>query len=146
MTAQVRWRALIVACGLLLAVLASHVFFFQELFFAFLFFAAAYLILLLLAALAIGFWMLYARGVVYFATRAAKQGHRALPLARVLVLWFAPTVAKTAEAVSAGQQIFFYPFRGLLQSWLHSLRLDASQFREDAEHAAKNFRVHLKQS
>src|SRR6266849_2068422 len=135
MTEQVRRRALLAACGLLAAVLASRVFYFQELFFAFLLFAAAYLIFLVLAALAVGFWFLYARGVVYLASRAAKQGHRALPLARVLVLWLAPTVAKTAEVVSAGQQILFYPFRGLLHRWLQSLRLDAFRFREDAEHA-----------
>ncbi len=146
MTAQVRRRALIATCGLLVAALASRVFYFQELFFAFLLFAAAYLIFLVLAALAVGLWLLYARGVVYLATRAAEQGHQALPLVRVLILWLAPTVARTAEAVSAGQQILFYPFRSLMHGWLRSLRLDASQFREDAEHAIKQMRLRPKQS
>jgi hypothetical protein len=146
MRAQVSWRALMAACVLLVAVLASRVFYFQELFFAFLLFAAAYAVFLVLAALAVGFWLLYARGVVYLASRAANQGHRALPLARVVVLWLAPSVAKTAEVVSAGQQILFYPFRGLLHRWLQSLRLDASQFREDAEHAVKHLRLRPKQS
>src|SRR5260370_15822030 len=114
MTAQVKRRALIAACGLLVAVLASRVFYFQELFFAFRWFAGAYLIFLVLAALAVGLWLLYARGVVYLATRAAEQGHQALPLVRVLVLWLAPTVTRTAAAVSVGQQILFYPFRGLM--------------------------------
>ena len=146
MTLQVRRRALTAACGLLVAVLASRVFYFQELFFAFLLFAAAYLIFLVLAALVVGLWLLYARGVVYLATRAAEQGHHALPLVRVLVLWLAPTVTRTAEAVSAGQQILFYPFRGLMHGWLQSLRLDASHFREDAEHAVKQMRLRPKQS
>jgi hypothetical protein len=146
MRAQVRWGALIAACGLLVAVLASRVFYFQELFFAFLLFAAVYLVFLVLAAIALGFWWLYARSVVYLANRAAAQGHRALPLARVLVLWLAPTVARTAEVVSAGQHILFYPFRSWMQGWLHSLRLDASQFRVDAEHAVKHLRLRPKQS
>jgi len=146
MTAQIRRRALVTACGLLAAVLASRVFYFQELFFAFLLFAAGYLVFLVLAALAVGLWLLYARGVVYLATHAVEQGHHALPLVRVLVLWLAPTVARTAEAVLAGQQIFFYPFRGLLHGWLQSLRLDASHFREDAEHAGRHLRLRPKQS
>lgn len=145
MTAKARRRALIVSGGLLAAVLASRIFFLQELLFAFLLFAAAYLVLLVLVALGVGLWLLYARGVVFLATRAAEQGHRALPLVRVLVLWLAPTVARTAEVASAGQQIFFYPFRGLMHGWLQSLRRDASRFREDAERAAKHFRL-LKQN
>jgi hypothetical protein len=48
--------------------------------------------------------------------------------------------------VSAGQQILFYPFRGLMRGWLQSLRLDASHFREDAEHAVKQMRLRPKQS
>ncbi len=146
MTSHVRRRALIAACGLLVAVLASRVFYFQELFFAFLLFAAAYLIFLVLAAVAVGLWLLYARGVVSLATHAAEQGHNALPLVRILVLWLAPTVARTAGAVSASQQILFYPFRGLMRGWLQSLRLDASHFREDAEHAVRHLRLLLKQS
>src|SRR5260370_35152313 len=114
MTAQVKRRALIAACGLLVAVLASRVFYFQELFFAFLLFAAAYLIFLVLAALAVGLWLLYARGVVYLATRAAEQGHQALPLVRVLVLWLAPPGTGTGAAGAFGPQILFYPLRGLM--------------------------------
>lgn len=146
MTAQVKRRALLTMCGLLAVLLVSRVFFFQELFFAFLFFAAGFLILLIVAGLAFGLWFLYARLVMYLAARAVKQGHQALPLLRVLVLWLAPTVARTAEVVSAGEQILLYPFRGLLHGWLQSLRLDASHFREDAERAVKHFRLPLKQS
>jgi len=146
MTAQIKRRALIVACGLLAAFLVSRVFYFQELFFAFLLFAALFLFFLLVAGLACGLWFLYARLVVYLASRVVAQGHQALPLFRVLVLWLAPTVARTAEAVSVGQHIVFYPFRGLLRGWLQSLRLDASHFRADAERAVKHLRLPLKQS
>ena len=146
MPAQTKWRALMAAFGLLVTVLASRVFYFQELFFAFLFFAVAYLILVLLVGLALGLWFLYARIVVYLAVHAAKQGRHAMPLLRVLVLWLAPTVAKTAGAVLAGQDILLYPFRGLLLGWLDSFRLDAAQFREDAERAVKQLRFRVKQS
>jgi hypothetical protein len=146
MTAQTKRRALMAACGLLVTVLASRVFYFQELFFAFLFFAMVYFILLLVVGLAFGLWFLYARAVVYLAVHAAKQGRNAMPLLRVLVLWLAPTVAKTAGAVLAGQQILFYPFRGLLLGWLDSFRLDAAQFREDAERAVRHLRFRVKQS
>jgi hypothetical protein len=84
--------------------------------------------------------------VVFLASRAAEQGHHALPLFRVLVLWLAPTVTKTAGAVSARQHVLFYPFGGLLHRWLKSFRLDAAHFREDAERAARHLRPHLKQS
>ncbi|HEX4543293.1 MAG TPA: hypothetical protein VH114_09000 [Candidatus Acidoferrum sp.] len=146
MTAQTKRRALIAACGLLAIVLASRIFYFQELFFAFLLFAAGYLILVLLAALAACLWLLWARGVVYLASRATKQGNRALPMLRVLVLWLAPTVARTAEAVSAGQQILFYPLLGLTHSWLQSFRRDALHLRDEAGRAAKHLRLRLKQS
>ena len=142
MKPQTRRRTLIAAFGLLLTVLASRIFYFQELFFAFLFFAAGFLILLLTASLAVVLWLLYARGVVYFATQVVEQGHHALPLLRAVVLWLAPTVTKTAGAISVGQQVLFYPF----SAWLRSLRLDASRLREDAERAAKYLRLHLKQS
>jgi hypothetical protein len=145
MTAETRRRAfitLMAACGLLVTVLASRVFYFQELFFAFLLFAAGFVILLLAAGLAVGLWLLYARGVVYLAARAVERGHHALPLLRVVVLWLAPTVTKTAGAVSASQQILFYPFH----AWLRSLRLDASHFRVETERAAKHLRLGLKQS
>lgn len=146
MDRQVKKRALIVAFGLLAPVVASRYFFAQELFFAFLFFAAGYLVILLALGLAFALWFVYARVVVFLASRAARSGHRALPLLRVLVLWLAPAVVRTAEAVSAGQQILFYPFGSLLQGWLRSFRMDAAHLREDAERAAKHLRLPLKQS
>lgn len=146
MTARTKRRALMTAGGLTLAALAFRVFYFQELFFAFLLFAIAFVILLLMAALALGLWLLYARGVAYLATRTVKQGKHALPLVRALVLWLAPTVTKTAGAVSAAQEVLFYPFRGALRGWLKSFLMDASHFREDAERAAKHLRLLLKQS
>lgn len=139
-------RTLIGACGLLATVFAFRNFYFQELFFAFLLFAITYVIFLAVVGLAAGLWFLYARGVVYLASRAAEQGHHALPVLRVLVLWLAPSVTKTAGAVSAGQQVLFYPFGGILQRWLKSFRLDAAHFREHAERAARHLRLHLKQS
>ena len=105
-----------------------------------------FLILLLMAGAAVGVWMLYARAVVYLATRTARQGQRALPAARATVLWLAPTVIRSAGAVSSAQQILFYPFSGPLRGWLRSFRLDASHFREDAERAVKHLRLLLKQS
>lgn len=139
-------RTLIAVCALLAVVLAFQSFYFQELFFAFLLFAIVFLILLLIAVLAVGAWMLYAWTVVFLATRTAEQGRHALPLFRALVLWLAPTVTKTAGLVSEAQHILIYPFGGPLRAWLHSFRLDASQFREDAERAAKHLRLLLKQS
>ncbi|HEY6946918.1 MAG TPA: hypothetical protein VI431_17400 [Candidatus Acidoferrum sp.] len=146
MEPQTKRRMLIALCGLLVTVFALRSFYFQELFFAFLLFAILFLLLLLMAGLAVGLWMLYAHAVVYVATRTAKQGQRAMPLARVLVLWLAPTVTKTAGAVSAGQRILFYPFGDPLHRWLRSLSLDASQFRADADRAVKHLRLLLKQS
>ena len=137
-------RALICAFGLLLAVLASRVFYIQELFFAFLFFALAYLLLLLVVAVVFCVLYLYARGTTYLAVRISAQGHRALPLFRVLVLWFAPPVMKTAEALSVGQRILFYPFHGLLRGWSQSLRRDVFQFRDDTDRALKHLRFLLK--
>jgi hypothetical protein len=133
-------RALICACGLLLTVLAFRVFFIQELFFAFLFFALAYLLLLLLVAVVFCALYLYAKGMTYLAVRISAQGHRALPVFRVLVLWFAPTVT----VPSVGQRILFYPFYGLLQGWSQSLRRGVSQFRDDTERAVKHLRLLLK--
>src|SRR5260370_42143406 len=91
MTARAKWRISLALCGLLVTVLASRVFYFQELFFAFLLFAMGFLIFLLMAAVGIGVWLLYARTVVYLSTRTVKQGHHALPSVRALVLWLAPT-------------------------------------------------------
>src|SRR5260370_11839806 len=85
-----KWRALKVACGLLVAVLAFRVFYFQELFFAFLLFTTAYLLLLLLVAVVLCLLYAYVRGVTYVAARASVQGRRTLPLLRVLVLCLAP--------------------------------------------------------
>ena len=139
-------KALLVACGIPATVFAFRSFYFQELFFAFLLFAMVFLVLLLTAAIAVGVWMLYARAVVYLATRTARQGRRALPAARATVLWLAPTVVKTAEAVSSAQQFLFYPFAGPLRRRQRSSRLDASHFREDTERAVKHLRLLLKQS
>lgn len=146
MRSKTWWRTLIVVSALPAAILAFRSFYFQELFFAFLLFAMLFLILLLIAAIAAGIWMLYARAVVYLATRTARQGQRALPAARATVLWLAPTVIRTAGAVSSTQQILFYPFAGPLRQWLRSFRMDASHFREDAERAVKHLRLLLKQS
>lgn len=149
MTAQAKRRTLkvlLVACGIPATVFAFRSFYFQELFFAFLLFAMAFAILLLMAAIAVGLWMLYARAVVYLATRTAKQGQRALPAARATVLWLAPTVIRTADAVSSTQQVLIYPFAGSLRRWLRSFLLDASHFRDDAERAVKHLRLLLKQS
>ena len=137
-------RALICAFGLLFAVLAFRVFYIQELFFAFLFFALAYLLLLLVVAAVFGVLYLYATGMTYLAVRVSAQGRRALPVFRVLVLWFAPTVTETVEILSVGQRILFYPFQGLLRGWSHSLRRDASQFREDTERTVRHLRLLLK--
>lgn len=137
-------RALICACGLLLSVLAFRVFFIQELFFAFLFFALAYLVLLLLVAVVFCALYLYAKGMTYVAVRISAQGHRALPVFRVLLLWFAPTVTEIVEVLSVGQRILFYPFYGLLRGWTQSLRRDVSQFREDTERTVKHLRLLLK--
>lgn len=139
-------RTLIAVCAIPAAILAYRSFYFEELFFAFLLFAMAFLILLLMAAIAGGIWMLYARAVVYLATRTAEQGRHALPLFRALVLWLAPTVTKTAGLASAVQQAFFFPFNGALRGWLKSFHMDATHFREDAERAAKHLRLLLKQS
>ncbi|PYT68634.1 MAG: hypothetical protein DMG39_20515 [Acidobacteria bacterium] len=149
MTALAKRRTLmvlLVACGFPVAALASRSFYFQELFFAFLLFASVFLILLLAACLAVGVWILYARAVVYLATRTVKQGQRAMPIMRAMVLWLAPTVAKTAGFVSAGQEMLVYPFGGALRGWMRSFRLDSAHFREDAERAAKHLRLRLKQS
>ena len=139
-----KWRALFAACGLFLAALAFRVFYIQELFFAFLLFAIAYLLLLLLVAAAFCALYVYARGIGYLAVRISAEGHRALPLFRVLVLWLAPTVTSTAQALVLARHILFYPFYGLLRGWSQSFRRDLSQFHEDTERAAKHLRVLLK--
>lgn len=146
MTAQAKRRALIALCGPPVLVLAFQSFYFQELFFAFLLFALAFLVLLLTAGIAAAAWILYARAVVYLATRTAEQGRRAMPIVRAMALWLAPTVSRTAGAVSAAQEVLLYPFGSRLRVWLKSFRLDASHVREDAERAVKHLRLLLKQS
>lgn len=138
--------ALIALCGLPVTVRASRVFYFQELFFAFLLFAMVFLILVLMAGIAVGVWMLYTRAVVYVAARTVKHGQRALPTMRATVLWLAPTVIKTAGAVSASQQILLYPFSRNPLRWLRLFHFDVSRFRDDTERAAKHLRLLLKQS
>jgi hypothetical protein len=144
MSPQAKKRTLVVACGLLVTLLGSRVFYFQELFFALLLFAGLFFILLLLACIVAGVWMLYEKGMVYLANWTVKQGHRAIPPMRAMVLSLTPTVKKTAELASAGQQILFDPSSGKLQKWLRSFRTDASHFRSDAERAIKHLRLLLK--
>src|SRR5260370_30312699 len=76
--AMFNWRALICACGLLVAVLAFRFFYIQELFFAFLFFAIAFLCLLLMAAAVFCLLYVYVKGTTFLAVRVSAQGHRAL--------------------------------------------------------------------
>jgi len=149
MTSQAKRRALrvlLVACGIPATVFASRSFYFQELFFAFLLFAMLFLVLLLVAGFAVGVWLLYARAVVYLATRTARQGQRALPAARAAVLWLAPTVIRSADAVASAQHTLSQPLAGPMRRWLRSFRLDAFHFREEAERAVKHLRLRLKQS
>jgi hypothetical protein len=142
--AMLNWRALICACGLLVAVLAFRVFYIQELFFAFLFFAVLFLLLLLMAAAVFCLLYLYAKGMAHLAVHISAQGHRALPLLRILVLWFAPTVTRSAQALLITHGILFYPVYGLVQGWSQSFRRDVFQFREDTERALRHLRVLLK--
>src|SRR4029077_4546101 len=107
-------RALIGACGLLVAVLAFRFFYIQELFFAFLLFAIVFAILLLMAASVFCLLYLYAKGMAYLVVRVSAEGHHALPLFRVFVLWLAPTVTSTTQALITGHRNLFYPFFGLL--------------------------------
>lgn len=141
---MLNWRALMGACGLLVAVLAFRFFYVQELFFAFLFFAILFLSLLLMAVVVFGVLYLYAKGMAYLAVRVSAQGQRALPLVRVLVLWSAPAASRIAQALLLAHRILFYPFYGLVHEWSQSFRRDVSQFREDTERAAKHLRVPLK--
>ncbi len=141
---MLNWRALICACGLLVAVLAFRVFYIQELFFAFLFFAIVFLLLLLMAAAVFCVLYAYAKGMAYLAVRISAQEHHALPLFRILVLWFAPTVTRTAQALLLAHRILFFPFYGLVREWSQSFRRDVSQFREDTERAVKHLRILLK--
>src|SRR5260370_8970867 len=73
--AMFNWRALICACGLLVAVLAFRVFYIQELFFAFLFFAILFLLLLLMAAAVFCVFYVYARGMAYLVVPIVTHVH-----------------------------------------------------------------------
>ena len=142
MSPKAKKRTLIAACGPLVTVLASRVFYFQELFFALLLFAGVFFVLLLLACIVVGVWMLYVKGVIHLAQWTVEQGHRAwLPL-RARLLELAPTATKTTEIPSTARHMRVYAFGSLLQS----LRLDASRFRADAERAVKHLRLLLKHS
>ena len=141
-----RGRALKWASGLLIAVFAFRIFYFQELFFAFLLFAAGYLVLLLLVGVVLCFWDLYARGMASLAAPVDAQCHRVLPLLRVLVLWLAPTAAKAGSALLVCLHALFGPIQGLAQGWLLSFRVDAALFRKDTERAVEQLRLLLKQS
>ena len=145
MSPQAKKRTLIAACGLLVTVLASRVFYFQELFFALLLFAGAFSVLLLLACIVTMVWMLYVKAVMYLAAWTVKQGHRALLPLRT-ILDEAPTISQTAGVASAPRHTLFYLFGNSLRSLLRSLRQDASHFRADAERAVKHLRLLLKHS
>lgn len=146
MSPKAKKCTLIAACGLLVTVLASRVFYFQELFFALLLFAGMFFVLLLLACILAGVWMLYEKAVISLAEWTVKQGHRALPPIRARLLELAPTVSKTAGDISAAGQAMLYPVGNSLHALLLSLRQDASRFRADTERAVKHLRLLLKHS
>lgn len=145
MSPQAKKRTLTAACGLLVTVLASRVFYLQELFFALLLFAGVFSVLLLLACIVTTVWMLYVKAVMYLAAWTVKQGHRALLSLRTM-LDEAPTISQTAGVASAPRHTLFYLFGNSLRSLLRSLRQDASHFRADAERAVKHLRLLLKHS
>src|SRR5438046_3738527 len=139
-----RGRALFGACGFLLDALAFRVFYIQELFFAFLLFAILFLLLLLLVAAVFSALYVYARGIAYITVRISAEGHRALPLIRVLALWLAPTRTKISQALLLAQHILFYPAYGLLHAWSQSFRRDVTQFRADTDAPVKHLRILVK--
>ena len=146
MSPQAKKRTLIAACGLLVTVLASRVFYFQELFFALLLFAGVFFVLLLLACIVVGVWMFYVKGVIYLAHWTVEQGHRAWLPVRARLLELAPTTTKTTGIPSTARRIRLYAFGSSLRGLLQSLRLDASRFRADAERAVKHLRLLLRHS
>ena len=146
MSARAQKRTLIAVCGLLVTVLASRVFYFQELFFALLLFAGVFFVLLFLACIAAGVWMFYEKAVNSLAAWTVRQGHRALLSLRARILELAPTISRTAGIVSAGRHTLSYTFGSSLRGWAQSLRLDASHVRADTERAVKHLRVLVKQS
>ena len=146
MSPQAKKRTLIAACGLLVTVLASRVFYFQDLFFALLLFAGVFFILLLLACMVAGVWMLYEKAVTDLARWTVKQGHGALLPLRTMLLDEAPTISRTDGSASAPAHTLFYLFGNSLRPLLRSLRQVLSHFRADAERAAKHLRLLLKHS
>lgn len=146
MSQQAKKRTLIAACGLLVTVLASRVFYLQELFFALLLFGGVSFVLLLLACIVAGVLMLCVKAVTYLARWTVKQGHRALLPLRTMLLDEASTISETAGIVSAPPHTLLCLFGNALRPLLRSLRQDASHFRADAERAAKHLRLLLKHS
>ena len=144
MSAQAEKRTRIAVCGLLVTVLASRVFYFQELFFALLLFAGVFSVVLLLACIVAGVLMLYVKAVTYLASWTVKQGHRALLPLRAMLLDEAPTTSETAGSASAPRHTRLYLFGNALRGVLRSLRRDTSHFRADAERAVKHLRLLLK--
>src|SRR5205814_6063882 len=108
------------------------------------FFAILFFLLFLFVAAVFFALYVFGRGIAFLALRISAEGHRALPLFRVLVLWLAPTGTKTSQALLLAQHILFYPFYGLLHGWSQSFRRDVTQFREDTERAVKHPRILLK--
>lgn len=137
MSPKAKKRALIAACGLLVTVLASRIFYFQELFFALLLFAGLFFVLLFLACIVAGVWMLYEKVVISLAVWTVKQGHRALPPVRARLLELAPTVSETAGNISAAGHTMLYPVGSSLRDLLLSFRRDALRFRTDTERTVK---------
>jgi hypothetical protein len=144
MSPQAKKRTLIAACGLLVTVLASRVFYFQELFCALLLFAGVFFVLLLLSCIVAGVLMVYVKAVTYLARWMVKQGHRALLPLRTMLLDEASTIGETAGMASGPPHTLLYLFGNSLRGMLRSLRQDASQFRADAERAVKHLRLLLK--
>src|SRR5439155_26310856 len=99
MSAQAEKRTLI-AVGGLLVVLASRVFYFQEMFFALLLFAGVFFGLLLLACIIAGVWMIYEKVVISLARWSAKQGYRGLLALRAKLFVLAPNFTSITGIVS----------------------------------------------
>src|SRR5437870_13160878 len=131
MSAQAEKRTLI-AVGGLLVVLASRVFYFQEMFFALLLFAGVFFGLLLLACIIAGVWMFYEKAVISLARWTAKQGYRGLLALRAKLLELAPTITRIAGIVSAARPTLFYSLGSLLLGWMRLFILDTYYLRCDA--------------
>ena len=146
MSPNAKKRLLIAACGLLVTVVASRIFYIQELFFALLLFAGVFFVLLFLACIVAGVWLLYEKVVLSLAVWTVKQGHGALPRVRARILDLASTASKAAGNVSAAGHTMLYPVGSSLRELLLSLRQDALRFRTDTERAVKHLRLPLKHS